>query len=72
MQTLASIERTTPKGHHSVWHFVCASDGFYAFGGCHKTLINKFLTIDELRAEYSKFIGYGYAPIAQQLELALV
>ena len=71
MQTFASVERTTPKGHHSVWHFVCAQDGYYAFGGCHKPLIKRFDTIDELRALYREYIGYGYAPIAQQLELAV-
>ena len=71
MQTLASLERTTPKGHHSVWHFVCAKDGYFAFGGCHKTLIKKFSTIDDLRALYKQYIGYGYAPVIQQLELAL-
>ena len=71
MQTFASVERTTPKGHHSVWHFVCAQDGYYAFGGCHKPLIKRFDTIDELRALYREYIGYGYAPIAQQLQLAV-
>ena len=71
MQTFASVERTTPKGHHSVWHFVCASDGFYAFGGCHKPLVKRFDNIEELRALYKQYIGYGYSPIGQQLELAL-
>jgi hypothetical protein len=54
-----------------VWHFVCATDGYFAFGGCHKTLIKKFSTIDDLRELYKQYIGYGYAPVVQQLELAL-
>ena len=66
-----SIERTTPKGLHSVWHFVEASDGCYAFGGCHKPLIKKFESIDKMRVFYKQMIGYGYAPVMQQLSLAI-
>ena len=27
------------RSHVSTWHFVQASDGFYAFGGCHRPLV---------------------------------
>lgn len=71
MTNFASVERTTKKGYHSVWHFVCAPDGFYAFGGCHKPLIKKFDAINDMRNFYKQMLEYGYSPIAQQLELAV-
>lgn len=71
MRTLGTLSRTTKKGLTSVWHFVEAPDGFYAFGGCHRPLVKRFASVDELRALYRSYIGYGYAPMTQQLELSL-
>ena len=73
MQTLASLSRVTKRGLVSTWHFVQAPDGFYAFGGCHKPLVKRFDTIDQLRSLYSSYVKYGYSPVTSnvQLELAL-
>lgn len=71
MQTLAVLERITKKGYRSVWHFVEGADGFYAFGGCHKPLIKKFDTREQLRSLYESYKGYGYSQVVQQLELPL-
>ena len=74
MISLASLERTTKRGLHSVWHFVQAPDGYYAFGGCHKPLVKRFDTVEDLRELYSTYLGYGYQPLAedmQQLSLGL-
>lgn len=68
---MTSIERTTKKGLHSVWHFVQAPDACYAFGGCHKPLIKKFAAIEDMRAFYKQMLGYGYSPQMTQLELSL-
>ena len=71
MRTLAILERTTKKGYRSVWHFVEGLDGFYAFGGCHKPLVKKFDTREQLRDLYNSYKRYGYSQVAEQLELAL-
>ena len=68
---MTTIERTTKKGLHSVWHFIQAPDGCYAFGGCHKPLIKKFTSVEDMRVFYKQMIGYGYAPMMQQLELGI-
>lgn len=68
---MTTIERTTKKGLLSVWHFVQASDGCYAFGGCHKPLIKKFTSIEDMRVFYKQMIGYGYSPQMTQLELSI-
>ena len=69
MRSLGSVTRTTKKGLTSTWHFVECPDGFYAFGGCHKPLVKRFDTIEELRALYKSYLGYGYTHVVQQLEL---
>ena len=71
MRTLGTLSRTTKRGLTSTWHFVEAPDGFYAFGGCHRPLVKRFASVDDLRALYRSYIGYGYTPLAQQLELPL-
>lgn len=73
MQTLATLSRTTKKGYTSVWYFVEGIDGFYAFGGCHKPIIKRFDTLEQLRALYANYIKYGYtrANAVKQLELAV-
>ena len=71
MNLVASLEKTTKNGHHSVWHFVQAPDAFYAFGGCDKPLVKKFASINELRSLYKSYLKYGYAPVVHQLELAI-
>jgi len=64
---------TTKNGHHSVWHFAKAYDGYYAFGGCHKPLTKRFKTLVELRDYYRLHLSWGYTTYeqAQQLELAI-
>jgi len=69
MQTLASLTRVTKKGLVSNWHFVKTQDGFFAFGGCHKPLIKRFDTIEQLRALYANYLGYGYKPVTDELQL---
>ena len=69
MQTLAVISRTTKRGYISTWHFVQGVDGYYAFGGCHKPLVKRFDTVEELRDLYASYCSYGYTPVAEQLEL---
>ena len=71
MRTLGTLSMTTKRGHTSVWHFVEAPDAWYAFGGCHRPLVKRFASVDELRALYRSYISYGYAPMTQQLELPL-
>ncbi len=71
MRTLATLTRSTKLGHTSTWHFVEAVDGFYAFGGCHRPLVKRFASADELRDLYRSYIQYGYTPLAEQLELPL-
>ena len=71
MSTVSSLECTTKRGYHSVWHFVECPDGFYAFGGCHRPLVKRFETVEELRSLYRSHLGYGYTPMTQQLELSL-
>jgi len=73
MQTLASLSRVTKNGLVSTWHFVQAPDAFYAFGGCHKPLVKRFDTIQELRDLYASYVKYGYSPMTDpvQLELAI-
>ena len=71
MRTLATLTRTTKRGYTSTWHFVEATDGFYAFGGCHKPLIKRFATVEELRDLYASYCSYGYVPLSEQLELPL-
>ena len=72
MRTLATLTRTTKKGLTSTWYFVKGIDGYYAFGGCHRPLVKRFDTVKELRALYQSYLGYGYAPVTEQLELPLV
>ena len=71
MSTVSTLERTTKRGLHSVWHFVECPDGCYAFGGCHRPLVKRFDSVDELRELYRSYLGYGYTPMTQQLELPL-
>ena len=71
MQHIASVERTTPKGHHSVWHFVQANDAYYAFGGCHKALVKRFDNMQQLQSLYEMYIGYGYEPVSDVEQLAI-
>ena len=71
MQLVASLERTTKRGLHSVWHFVSAPDGFYAFGGCHRPLVKRFESIEELRSLYRNYLGYGYSPVPTDVQLEL-
>jgi len=66
MRTLATLTRTTKRGLTSIWHFVQAEDGCYAFGGCHVPLIKRFDSIDELRDLYRSYLSYGYGPITKQ------
>ena len=72
MRSLVSVTRTTKRGLTSTWHFVQAPDGFYAFGGCHKPLVKRFDTVEELRALYEFMAEKGYRQLssATQLELA--
>jgi len=74
MRSIATLTRTTKRGLTSTWHFVECQDGWYAFGGCHRPLVKRFDTADELRALYRSYLGYGYqlVPSEQQLELTLV
>ena len=60
MRSLATLTRTTKRGLTSTWYFVQAADGFYAFGGCHKPLIKRFDSVDDLRALYTNYVSYGY------------
>ena len=60
MRSLATLSMTTKKGHTSTWHFVQCVDGWYAFGGCHRPLVKRFDSVQELRALYRKYISYGY------------
>ena len=71
MRNLATLSMTTKLGRTSVWYFVEANDGYYAFGGCHRPLVKRFDTIEDLRALYQSYLGYGYAPLTEQLELPL-
>ena len=73
MKTLATLSRFTKKGFTSTWYFVQGVDGYYAFGGCHKPIIKRFDTRDELRSMYAKYLTYGYTKLdtSKQLELAL-
>ncbi len=66
MRTLATLSMTTKRGLTSTWHFVQATDGYYAFGGCHVPLVKRFTSVEELRDLYRSYIGYGYTPITQQ------
>ena len=72
MRSLVSVTRTTKRGLTSTWHFVQAPDGFYAFGGCHKPLVKRFDTVEELRSLYENYLKYGYRQLSSttQLELA--
>ena len=79
MKSLSVLSMSTKRGHTSTWHFCEGADGkFYAFGGCHKPLIKRFDSIDELRVLYCKYVTYGYTavesqlPANMQLELALL
>ena len=74
LKPLASLTRVTKRGLTSNWHFVQAPDGFYAFGGCHKPLVKRFETVQELRSLYERYVReYGYQQVADtsQLELAI-
>jgi len=71
MRNLATLSMTTKLGRTSVWYFVEANDGFYAFGGCHRPIVKRFDTVKELRALYQSYLGYGYTPMTEQLELPL-
>ena len=68
---MTSIERTTKKGLHSVWNFVEAPDGFYAFGGCHKPLVKRFDDRESMANFYRQMISYGYSAVVTQLTLPL-
>lgn len=62
MRSLATLSMTTKRGHQSTWHFAQCTDGFYAFGGCHKPLVKRFDSLKELRALYKSYLSYGYKP----------
>jgi hypothetical protein len=74
MHSLATVSRTTKRGLTSTWHFVQCTDGWYAFGGCHRPLVKRFDTVEQLRELYDTYISYGYTrvDVDQQLELNLV
>ena len=71
MRSVATLSRTTKKGLTSVWHFVECSDGFYAFGGCHRPLVKRFDSIEQLRALYKSYLNYGYCPVSTEVQLSL-
>ena len=62
MRPLATLSMTTKLGHSSTWHFAQCSDGFYAFGGCHRAIVKRFTSVKQLRTLYRKYLGYGYTP----------
>ena len=62
MRQLATLSMRTKKGHTSTWHFVQASDGWFAFGGCHRPLVKKCGSVQELRNLYKSYLSYGYKP----------
>ena len=62
MRSLATLSMKTKKGFTSTWHFCQTSDGYFAFGGCHRPLVKKFSTIKELRTLYKNYLSYGYKP----------
>ena len=72
MRTLATLSMTTKRGLTSIWHFVEAADGCYAFGGCHVPLVKRFASLDELRDLYRSYLGYGYAPMTTQTQLSVL
>ena len=73
MRTISTLTRTTKRGLTSVWHFVQCEDGFYAFGGCHRPLVKRFDTVEELRALWRSYLSYGYRQLTvEQHELTLV
>ncbi len=65
MRSLATLTMTTKLGRTSTWHFCQCSDGWYAFGGCHRPLVKRFDSVEELRSLYSSYLGYGYRPSGQ-------
>ena len=72
MQSYGSLERKTPKGYTSTWHFINIDNEYFAIGGCHKALAKRFDNIADLRIFYKQMLGYGYAipgTAAEQLEL---
>lgn len=73
MNIIASLEMHTKNGKHSVWNFFESADGFfYAVGGCHRPLVKKFETKQQLNALIKSHRSYGYSDLApKQLELAL-
>ena len=58
-----SLQRNTKNGYTSVWHFAAACGEYYAFGGCHKPLIKRFASVEELMLFYQEMVGYGYTPL---------
>ena len=60
MRSLATLSMRTKLGHKSTWHFAQCSDGWYAFGGCHKPLVKRFTSVKQLRSLYKKYVSYGY------------
>jgi len=62
MRSLATLSMRTKLGHTSTWHFAECSDGWYAFGGCHKPLVKRFTSVKQLRSLYKKYVSYGYKP----------
>ena len=62
MRSLATLSMRTKLGRTSTWHFAQCSDGWYAFGGCHKPLVKRFDSVKSLRALYKTYLSYGYKP----------
>ena len=62
MRSLATLSMKTKKGYTSTWHFCQTSDGWSAFGGCHRPLVKRFDSVKELRALYKSYLSYGYKP----------
>ena len=58
----------TKRGYTSTWHFCHCSDGWYAFGGCHKPLVKRFDNVMELRTLYRNYLTYGYKPTGSVAE----
>ena len=63
MRSLATLSMITKLGKKSTWHFAQCSDGWYAFGGCHRPLVKRCDSVKELRSLYRSYLTYGYAPV---------
>ena len=75
MTTYGTLTKLTKHNYTSTWHFCEVNGEYYAFGGCHKPLVKRFDTVEELQEYYQQMCAYGYAPLGMptiaQLELAV-